>query len=385
MPDERELVLLDERVDESVMVAAVDGLGSWPTLALDTEADSFHRYFEKVCLIQISTPHADVIFDPLAHGLPEPLRRVLEAASRTIVLHGADYDVLSLKRSFQLGLGKVFDTMIAARFLGIEAVGLKALLERELGVHISKGEQRSDWGRRPLSDAQIGYARQDTAHLLELAERLRAQLEERGRLSWVEEECELLRRRSPVEKPFDPAGWLKISGAKQLPELGQRALRAGYLWREEVAQKKDRPPFKILGNDVLLAIARDVADRGAEGLAGLAQRRGIPRGLDVRGLAGAIRAAIADRTVPLERPAVQKSAPPGEAARAQTAKLRAAREGWVKALGIDAGVLFPQSLIDLVAREMPSTFDALAALPGMTRWRVEAFGQAILDLRKGTV
>ena len=152
---------------------ALDHIRAEPWLALDTESDPFHRYFERVCLIQLSTRTRDFVFDPLEfEGIPGVLADIVGDVARTVVLHGAESDVRALKQSFRLTVGTIFDTQLAARFLGKEKTGLKDLLDVELGVKIDKGEQRSNWGRRPLTESQIAYARQDTRHLLPLAERL---------------------------------------------------------------------------------------------------------------------------------------------------------------------------------------------------------------------
>lgn len=378
-------MLLDERVDATAMVSVLDTLRGFSRLALDLEADSFHVYFEKICLVQISTPERDLIFDPVTHGMPEALKTVLSEPGRTWVLHGADYDVLSLKRELDLTLGGLFDTMIAARFLGYEALGLQAVLQRELGVEISKSEQRSDWGRRPLSASQLGYARQDTEHLLPLAERLSERLAERGRLSWVVEECELLRHRTPTPKVFDEHGWLKIKGARALPESGQRALKAGYLWRDEVARRTNRAPFRVIGNETLFAIASSVSKDGARALSSLHQRRGVPRGMDLRPLEAAIRRALGETAPIVPRRTPDEKRPPAldPAARQRLDRLRSARQEWSASLGLDPGVLVPTALLEALAREPPEDLTGLAAAPGMTSWRIEALGLPILAVLHG--
>jgi ribonuclease D len=379
----RVLVLLDEQVDGDTMLAAVDTLAEWPRLALDTEADSFHRYFERVCLIQISSPDRDLIFDPLAHGMPDPLRRLLTDAERTWVLHGGDYDVLSLKRDFDLELGRVFDTMIAARFVGLPALGLQAVLHSELGVEITKSEQRSDWGARPLTAKQIGYARQDTQHLVALAEHMIRRLSELGRLEWVLEECELLRKRAPVERPFDEQGWIKLKGARTLPESGQRALRAAFLWREAVAERTNKPPFRVITNETLVSIAASVAKEGPRALADLSRRRGVPRGLDTRSFADAIREGLADRTPLFVRKKDLRPPALDPPARDRLDRLKAKRTELSASLGLDPGLLIPTALLESLAREAPCDISELRRFSAMTAWRLEAVGPPILDILQG--
>ena len=261
-------------------------------LAVDTESDPFHRYFEKVCLIQISTPDEDFIYDPLDRGLAEPLRAVLSDEDRVLVLHGADYDVRTLKQSFDLALGTLFDTAVAAQFLGFRNTGLKALLESELGIVIAKDEQRSDWGQRPLTDAQLAYARQDTMHLLPLAERLEARLRDINRLDWHREECELLRGREPVEKTFDPESWRRVKGASELSGRGRRAIHAAFSWREDVARSVDKPPFRIARNDQLLRLAKAIDTQGPRVLGRLKRLEFLPKGIDRTALGFALAAGL---------------------------------------------------------------------------------------------
>ena len=351
-------------------------------LAIDTESDPFHRYFEKVCLIQISTDDADYLYDPLEVGLAEPLRALLSEPRRTLVLHGADYDVRTLKQSFSLTLGTLFDTALAAQFLGKSNTGLKSLLESELQIEIDKGEQRSDWGRRPLTDAQISYARQDTRYLLALAAHLQSELEDLGRLSWLTEECELLRHRMPVEKTFDPETWRKVKRASELSAAGRRALRAAYIWREEAAQEADKPPFRIARNDQLFRLARAIDSRGPRVLARLKQLEFLPKDIDRAALGHAIAEGLGGPD-PGERrrpsPSGTPRVPHSPESKERLARLRAARATWAEQLGLDPGFLVSSALLDQVARDAPESLNQLANVTGMTSWRIEAVGSKIME------
>lgn len=322
------------------------------------------------------------MFDPLEHELPVELRALLESPERTLVLHGADYDVLSLRRDYDLVLGKVFDTMLAGRFLFGAQLGLKALLETELGVKIGKDEQRSDWGKRPLSAEQLEYAVRDTAHLLPLAERLEAKLREAGRLHWLEEECELLRHRAPDPRPFDPEGWRQIKGVKGLPDPGLRAARAAYLWRDEVARRQDRAPFRVLGNEIIAAVAQRVAREGADALHRLERIRGVPKGAARHSLSEALFAGLSE---PLPPP------PPREARRAsfdrkkldseakqRVSGLKALRDERARAVGLEPGFLAPNALLESMMSLDSLESERLLSLENMTRWRLEALGEAFL-------
>jgi ribonuclease D len=354
------------------------GLRSWPRLALDLEGSSFHRYHDRVCLLQLSTPEANYLFDPLENELPAGLRALFESSERTLVMHGADYDVLSLRRDYGIVLGRIFDTMLAARFLGAPAVGLQALLAAELGVEIGKAEQRSDWGRRPLSTEQLEYAVRDTVHLLPLAERLEAKLVEVSRLAWLEEECELLRNKTPELRPFDPEGWRQIKGIKGLSDLGLRAARAAYLWRDEAARRQDRAPFRVLGNEVIALVAQRVTREGPEALGKLDRIRGIPKGAARASLLAALRDSPS-KPVP---PAPPKKSHRGGSERKtldsegklRLLALKAARDLRAKELAFEPGFLAPNALLEGLAQESKPSLEAFSEVEGMTRWRLEAFG-----------
>ena len=198
--------------------------------ALDTEADSFHHYHEKVCLVQLTADRGDVLVDPLAGIDLEPLRAPLEDAGTRKILHGADYDVRILHRDFRFSPRGIFDTMIAARLTGATAFGLAALLEAHLDVRLDKAHQRADWSIRPLPVAMADYAAADTRYLHALAAILEARLAELGRLDWAREEFERIEvvRWKNGEEP-SPDAWRKTKGATSLDRRALAVLQE--LWR----------------------------------------------------------------------------------------------------------------------------------------------------------
>jgi ribonuclease D len=225
-----------------------------PVVALDTESNSFHVYRERVCLLQISTPRADFIVDPFAVDV-RPLGAIL-CDGRETVLHGADYDVRCLKREYGWRLPRLFDTMAAARRLGHLGLGLSALVEANFGVKLSKAFQRSDWGRRPLMPDQLAYAALDTHFLLPLRDRLAAALDARAAAEEARREFDRIAAVEPRERVFDPEGYRRVKGARELDPAGRAVLRALYVAREERARATDRPPFKVLADSTLVEIAR---------------------------------------------------------------------------------------------------------------------------------
>ena len=238
--------------------AAVDALAARlaaePVVALDTESNSFHVYRERVCLLQISTREADFVVDPFAAD-PRPLGAALGAVP-ALVLHGADYDVRCLKREYGWTLPGLFDTMAAARRLGRAGLGLSALVEHQFGVRLSKDFQRSDWGRRPLSAEQVAYAALDTHFLLPLHDLLARELEARGLTAAAREEFARIAAVEPRPKVFDPEGWRRLKGARELDRAGRAVLRALWIAREERASELDRPPFKVMPEPTMVEVAR---------------------------------------------------------------------------------------------------------------------------------
>ena len=230
-------------------------------VAIDTEADSLHCYREKLCLLQVSLPvrdrTRDYIVDPLADLDLAPLCAVL--AQKEIVLHGADYDLRLLRRNMNFVPRKIFDTMIAARLLGIREFSLAALVERFFGVKLAKGSQKANWARRPLPARMTEYAINDTHYLLPLADRLESQLREQDRLDWFRQSCVRAIELAAVERARDVDETWRIRGSGALRGRAAAVLRALWQWREKEAEAADRPPFHILQNHELL--------RGAESFA----------------------------------------------------------------------------------------------------------------------
>lgn len=353
------------------------GLRGSTALALDSEADGLHHYVVKVCLVQMANDRGEaVLLDPLACRDLSALAPVLADARITKVLHGADYDVTSLRRDFGLRFEGLFDTMIAARFLGRRELGLQAVAAAELGVALSKDNQRDDWSQRPLSAQQEQYALADVRHLLALHARLRDALLACGRLAWVQEECAAVSALEPAPRVSEAEGFLRVKGAGRLPRRALAVLREIWTWRERLAEAEDLPAFRVLGTEPLLALAQQAPRsetelRAVRGLSPAARRQAAEL------LAAVARAlALPER----ELPSMPRSPRPliPEAVRARIGALRVWRAGAAEQLALDASIVLPQRLLDKVAEAAPRALDDLAALPGLRRWRAETFGAAML-------
>jgi len=226
-------------------------------IAVDTEADSLHCYFEKLCLVQLSFGGNDYLVDPLAGFDLSPLANAL--TEKEIVLQGADFDLRLLRRSMNFVATRVFDTVIAARVLGIREFSLAALVEKFFGVVLVKGSQKANWAQRPLPRHMAEYAMNDTRYLLPLAERLEADLRERGRLEWFRQSCQRALEQTSVQRARDEDEAWRVSGSGKLDGRTSAILRELWQWREKEAQAADRPAFHVLQNHLLLEAARTFA------------------------------------------------------------------------------------------------------------------------------
>ncbi|MFM8470598.1 MAG: ribonuclease D [Limisphaerales bacterium] len=227
-------------------------------IALDTEADSLHAYPAKLCLLQFSIPGADVLVDPLADLDLAPLWDVLRG--RELLLHGSDYDLRLLREHHDFVPHRMFDTMIAARLLGVLRFGLQDLVGTTLGVALEKGPQKADWAQRPLTERMENYARNDTRYLHPLVTKLREQLVAKGRLGWCEESCAALVAECAVVPPPDPEREWRLKGSAKLTREELAVLRELWHWREKEAVRCNRPPFFLLSHDTLLDLAIAAVD-----------------------------------------------------------------------------------------------------------------------------
>lgn len=239
---------------DAALAAFLPQLAQADPVAIDTEADSLHCYFEKLCLIQISVPGTDMLIDPLGDLSLTPLFDLL--ASKELILQGADYDLRLLRR---VGFGEpreIFDTMIAARLTGHLEFSLAALILQHFGITLAKGSQKANWARRPLSGQMEEYAKNDTRFLIELREKLKAQLHALGRWEWFQQSCGRAVEIAQTDRERDVENAWRITGSNELRDRGAAVLRALWRWRDEEARAVDRPPFHILHNEKLVESAK---------------------------------------------------------------------------------------------------------------------------------
>jgi ribonuclease D len=364
----------------SELTLLVDRLSSADSISVDTEADSLHHYPGKLCLVQIADDAGRAhLVDPLALPTLGPLGPLFANPRIGKVLHAADNDLSYLKRLYGFSVASLFDTALAARFLGVKTLSLDGLLRTYLGVEPVKSRQKDDWSRRPLTAEQEAYALDDVLHLFELRARLRDELRAKGRDGWVEEECAALAALEFPDKVADPDAYLNLKGAKDLDRRGWAILRELWQARESVALALDRPPFMILGHETLVALAgaRPHTLEEVQAVPGCSTR--VIQRVGPMILEAVTRGeAVPDDELPLRRPAPRPHLP--AATRRRADQLRAWRAKTAHALGLDPGVLFPQRLIDRLAAEPPRDLPALARVEGVRRWRVDVFGRDLLEV-----
>ncbi len=236
------------------LISHIDG---HERLAIDTEADSLHCYREKLCLLQVSLPKGDFLVDPLSGNDLAPLADTL--ARKEIVLHGADYDLRLLRRALNFQPSRLFDTVIAARLLGVRGFSYAGLVEKYFGIQLAKGSQKANWALRPLSPKMEEYARNDTHYLLPLAEKLEIQLIERGRFGWFQESCERAIVSAAIDRERDAEEAWRVRGSGLIRGREAAILRALWHWRDREAERFDRPSFHVLRNDQLIETALAVS------------------------------------------------------------------------------------------------------------------------------
>ncbi len=344
-----------------------------PVLALDTESDSLYRYFYRVCLIQISTSSADYLLDPLRLPDLRPLGTILADPNIEKVFHAAENDILVLKRDFQFDFANIFDTMLAARILGWPQVGLAALLAKHFGVQLDKRAQLTDWGRRPLTDTQLSYARLDSHYLFPLRALLKDALQVRRRWREAQEVFAALPDVTYVEKPFDPAGFWRAQGARDLKPAELAILRELYLWRDARARAMDRPSFKVLGDRMLIRLSQEQPHRTGD--LPLNKRQASLLGSDILAAIARGRAAPAPQYPTRHN---NDNHRPDPATISRYDKLRAWRTQRAAERGVESDVVLTNDILMTIAQTVPANLKELADLGVMGPWKLTEYGPDVL-------
>jgi ribonuclease D len=362
--------------------AAMARVAAQPVVALDTEADSLHSYFDKVCLIQMSIPGEDMIIDPLCKIDIAKFGEILGNRAITKILHGADYDLRILDRDFGFTIANLIDTMVCSQLLGYEAFGLAALLDRHFGFKVDKKHQRADWAMRPLPPDMLEYAATDTRHLIALAGRLRDELTALGRWEWAVEEFGRQEQIRFNEKDGDEEPFRRLKGLGALDRRSLAVVRALYDFRDGLAREADRPPFKIFGNDLIFEIAR-IKPSSTQEFNSIKGVSGYHRGRFGRDIVRLVHEAMAIPDEELPEKSESKTWLRDREMEARIDRMKKARDKIAKDLKVDASVLAPRHILVSVAEAQPHEPADLDRVPVMRNWQKALLGQALIDALRG--
>ncbi len=354
----------------------LDEISDVKEIALDTEGASFHRFLDRIYLLQISTRDRSAIIDPLPIGSPAKLGDLLQSKVVEVVFHDADYDLRLLHQDYGWHVTSIFDTRIASQLLGIKSFGLAALLEQYFDVKLDKKHQRADWSMRPLSPDMLEYAAQDTRFLLQLKDHMKGELDRRGRLHWAKEEFARLEgTRWEAEESME--GFLRLKGARDLSRRELAVLREVANWRDTVAAQLDRATFRVMGNEVLFELARTTPRSVSE----LAAIKGMPKGILDRAGSDIVAAVRRGNEVP---EAELPKFPKGQRWNKdrdfddRVARLKSVRDAAATRLELDPGVLCSRERLENIARSGAKSVEELAAVPDLRRWQIEEMGEGFV-------
>lgn len=356
--------------NETALQTLVDALAKEPRIAIDTESNSLYAYQEQVCLIQFSTPQQDFLLDPLALPNLQALKPIFKNEKIEKIFHAAEYDLICLQRDFDFTFNHLFDTMLAARILGYEKVGLGNILHTKFRVDVDKKFQKANWGKRPLGDEMLNYARLDTHYLIELQNILKKELEQQKRWELAKEDFGFTATLAGINNHTPPPIWERVGGRSKLDPRQATILNEVCLTREELASKLDRPPFKVVSNKALLALARaqprSRRDLEREGFSiRQIQRFGKPF---LHAVERGLSAPLVKRT-PHKRPS--------DDYRVRYEKLRNWRKEKAIPLGVESDVVLPRFLMDEIAKTNPKSMDELAQIMADAPWRLKQYGREI--------
>ncbi len=353
-----------------------------PWVAVDTEADSLHHYIEKLCLVQVSVPEEDMIIDPLVSLDLKPLVELL--SRKSLILHGADFDIRILKRFYAFAPSEIFDTMIAAQLLGYEKQGLADLAEKHCGVVLSKSAQKADWSVRPLNEKLLLYAANDTHYLKPIHDALQSGLESLNRRAWHEQACDKQLKSILNAKEEDRSDrrppW-QVKGSKELKGSALTILKSLWEWREEEARRRDRPSFKIITSETLVEIAR-----WSQGLpsADVGSWPAAPR--NVKGeyreaLNRLLKEAQALPPLPfVPRKAGVRTEKPSAESQEKMLLLKKEREKLAAELKIQPSLLATNAVLEILALKSPRTRQDFEKLGLLLPWQTELLTESFLKI-----
>jgi len=371
-------VMVEEEREFEGMLEDLEGQS---IIAFDTEADSFFNYQEKVCLIQVTVEDRDYIVDPLADFDLSPLGEVFADPKRRIVFHDGEYDILILKRDYEFDFAGLFDTRVAAAAIGEASPGLASVLKKYFEVELDKTLQRSNWSQRPLDPKQISYARLDTRYLIPLMEKFEEELDRQDRTEIVQGEFLRLESIEPIDRSFNPDEFVRLKGVRDLSPIERQALRELFIVRDRLAEQLNRPPFKVMSNQVLVNIAKALPTNS----------RSL---IEVPMFSSRMVRKMGDRILDAIDEAVHKGPltklpqlPPKDGSLSLDdeeyelhERLRNWRKNWAEAEDLDSSLVMNRHVLMRVAVARPRTLDELVAVEGFLPWQIRRYGDALVAL-----
>lgn len=355
---------------ENGFAKLIEDLRRQPRIAVDTKSNSLHTYRERVCLIQFSTPDTDYIVDPLALDDLNPLAPIFLDAGTEKIFHASEYDIICMRRDFGFGFANIFDTMQAGRILGRKQAGLDRLLEEKFGIKVNKRFQKADWGVRPLSQDLLLYARVDTHYLIPLRQMLQDELEEKQLWQLAQEDFRMACNPNEAKTKGELPAWVRFSARHGLSARDLTVMNELLLWRDQTAEKLDRPLFKVIDDDKLIEIVKAMPSTAAE----LAEI-GLPS-RQVSTWGPAILEAVSRGT---RNPLVRRlpAQRPDEGYLRRVEKLKYWRKKAAAKMDVESDVVLPRSLLLALAEHGPQS---LASILDVSPWRMENFGAQILKV-----
>ncbi|MFZ5572635.1 MAG: ribonuclease D [Thermodesulfobacteriota bacterium] len=361
--------------------SVADVLQQQEVIGVDMEADSMFRFKERVCLLQVSAGDVVFLIDPMKLETLEPLNPIFSDPAIRKVMHGADYDIRSLYRDFGIEVSNLFDTELACRFLGAKETGLEATLMEWFHIRLEKKYQKKDWSQRPLPEAMLDYATRDVMYLPQLSEKIRCALEKCGRLEWVQEECDLLSKVRPASSDGLPL-FSRVPGAGRLHFRSLGVLEALLQYRLKVAEKKDRPVFKVMSNRILVEMAK-FQPGNFDQLAALNLLSTKQLHMHAAALLEIIQQAQKIPPDQLPRYPRPQNRLPKTAAPQRLLLLRQWRDNRAKRLGLDPAMLLNKNMLMTIAVKKPLEMEEFEKIEGLRKWQVREFGEEVRRVLRG--
>ena len=362
--------------DINILEQMVEELSTQSRIAVDTESNSLHAYRERVCLIQFSGGGKDYLVDPLAVDDLSLLAPLFADPKIEKIFHAAEYDLICLHRDFGFEFANLFDTMQAARILGYKFVGLDNMLSEKFDVKVDKRHQKANWGARPLTSAQLDYARMDTHYLNALRDILEKELREMGRWELAQDDFVIAQNVDVPKEKMNGSSWKRFSARKGVTPRELTILSELIKCRDEIAEKMDRPPFKVITNNTLLDIAKNLPEKDVDlAASGLSQKQIQLWGSQV------LLAAKRGGEAPLVKKEQAKR--PSDAVVKRVEKLKAWRKKTAEEMKVESDIILPKKFLGVLSENPPGSFDDLKFIMHESPNRYRKFGEEIYSLIGG--